>query len=66
MSKLNTAIEFVGSQASLAKKLGVEPAVVFHWKTRGVPAKHCRKIEEVTEGEVTASDLRPDIFGEAG
>ena len=64
MNKLNEAISIVGSQALLAKKLGVEPTVVFHWKSRGVPAKHCRKIEKATGGEVTASDLRPDVFGD--
>ena len=64
MKKLNEAIKIAGSQVSMAKKLGVEPPVVFHWKKRGVPAKYCLRIERITGGKVTASDLRPDIFGD--
>ncbi|MFT6496283.1 MAG: DNA-binding transcriptional regulator YdaS (Cro superfamily) [Cycloclasticus pugetii] len=66
MSKLDKAIEIVGSQAMLAKQLGVTPPVVFHWKKRGVPAKYCRKIQKITGDAVIASDLRPDVFGDAG
>lgn len=31
---------------------------------RKVPPVHCRKIEAMTNGQVTRYQLRPDVFGE--
>lgn len=36
---------------------------VRNWLKRGVPAKACKAIEEVTGGSVTREMLLPDIFG---
>lgn len=46
--------------------LEIPPACVSQWcnGVRKVPPRHCRRIEQATDGAVTASDLRPDIFGD--
>lgn len=62
---LEKAIDIVGSQAELARRLGTTHMVVWNWKLRGVPAKRCRDIEEVTAGAVTRYELREDFFGKA-
>lgn len=54
---------FDGNQAAFAKELGVTPPYVHKMiKTGHVPVEQCRNIERVTNGEVTAEELRPDIF----
>jgi len=56
-------IGLVGSKAELARKLGVTPQMVTKMvKSGSVPAKHCKRIEILTGGRVTAEQLRPDVF----
>lgn len=69
-SPLKRAIEIVGGQLALAERLGppIRQAHVWKWLNRtrrGVPAEYCRRIEELTGGQVTRYELRPDVFGEA-
>lgn len=64
MSVLEKASQIVGSQAKLAKKLGVHPMAITHWKKRGVPPKRCKEIEAATGGQISRAELRPDIFGD--
>ncbi len=60
---LDKVIQVVGSKAELSRRLGVTPQMVTKiLKTGVVPAKHCKRIEIITEGRVTAEQLRPDIF----
>ena len=61
---LDTAIELLGSQQALADALGIRSPSITEWKQRSrVPAARCRAIEDATQGRVTCTDLRPDIFG---
>lgn len=65
MNKLHpieVAAQRVGSQAELARRLGVTRQAVSQWlwPGRAVPIEHCLAIEQVTEGAVTRRDLRPD------
>ena len=58
------AANVIGSQASLAKELGVHPTTVNSW-ARGrnkIPAETAIKIEKLTKSVVTRQDLRPDLF----
>ena len=63
MNPVIRASKVLGSQSRLAAALGVTPMSVSHWKNRGVPAAYCLTIQELTDGEVTVFELRPDIFG---
>ena len=56
------ACELMGGMNKLAKKLGLPPPVVSAWAagTRPVPIIRCVEIEELTGGEVTRKQLRPD------
>lgn len=56
------ACKTLGSQAELARQLGVSAPMVQQWKTgmRPVPAQYCPAIERETGGAVTRRDLRPD------
>jgi DNA-binding transcriptional regulator YdaS (Cro superfamily) len=58
------AAEIVGSISQLARVCGVTPSAAQQWDKNGVPAKHCVKIEQAAEGQVTRYELRPDVFGE--
>ncbi|MGH8653633.1 MAG: transcriptional regulator [Gammaproteobacteria bacterium] len=61
---LNRAIRFLGSQAALARSLGIRPQAVQQWTVTGcVPPKRCRAVEDATGGKVTRYALRPDVFG---
>ena len=60
---LQKAVDIFGSQRKLAKAIGMYPQQINGWVNTGkVPVKHCKKIEQVTNGEVTCFDLRPDVF----
>src|SRR5690606_20678697 len=64
MKSLQTAIDYFGSQAALARAIGVNSMAITQWKRRGVPPKRARQIAEKTNNYVRTIDLRPDIFGE--
>lgn len=60
---IEQACAAVGSQAELARMVGVMPAAVFQWvrKTRPIPAERCPAIEQATNGLIRCEDLRPDV-----
>jgi DNA-binding transcriptional regulator YdaS (Cro superfamily) len=62
MSNLNIAINYFGSGAKLAKAVGLDPMAVTQWKKRGIPPKRAKQIERLTNGDVKASSLLPDLF----
>jgi DNA-binding transcriptional regulator YdaS (Cro superfamily) len=55
---LKEAIKRAGSQAALARALGLTKQVVQVWKV--APAKHVARIERATG--VSRRDLRPDLY----
>lgn len=61
---LERAIAVVGTQAALAKKLGVKPQHVWNWLNRDkkVPAEQVIPIEEATDGKVSRHELRSDLY----
>ncbi|MCR6700875.1 MAG: helix-turn-helix domain-containing protein [Dokdonella sp.] len=64
-SALARAIDVVGSQAGLARMIGIRSPSISGWIVRGkVPAERCAAIERATSGLVTRYDLRPDVFGD--
>ena len=62
MDALLKAIEHVGGQTALAKKLGTSKQTVHAWVSRGnVPAEWAPSIERVTDRFVTAEELCTDV-----
>lgn len=63
LPNLDKACDLLGSQDRLAAALGIKSPSISEWRTRGrVPAERCLAIEQLTMGEVTCHDLRPDVF----
>ena len=63
---LERAVEIVGSQRELARRLGVKQQNVWQWIERGwMPAEYCRATEEATDGQVTRYELDEKVFGPA-
>ena len=60
---ISAACRIVGSQAALARLLGVSTPTVNQWVkgTRRVPEERCSEIEEATGHRVTCEQLRPDL-----
>lgn len=58
------AATVVGSQALLAKALGVHRTTVNSWVhgRNKIPAETAIQIEKITNSAVTRQDLRPDLF----
>ena len=55
---LDEIVEHFGSQAELARKLGIERANVSMWITnRSIPSVHAINIERLTEGRFRAVDI---------
>lgn len=68
---LERAIKECEGQTALANRINVlcgtklRQGHVYDWlhkSKKGVPAEYCHAIERITDGQVTAHDLRPDIF----
>lgn len=59
---LRAAVDRVGSQAALARLLGLAQPSVWKWITEGkpLPAEHVLTVEAKTG--VSRHDLRPDIY----
>ena len=62
MSGLEKAIAIAGGQTALAKKLNLKQGHVSYWLTKGVPPKRAVQIEQALNGQVTRSELCPEIF----
>jgi DNA-binding transcriptional regulator YdaS (Cro superfamily) len=64
VNSLTRAIGILGSQTALARACGKRQGHVWWWLNRSmqVPAEHVLTIERATNGKVTRSDLRPDIY----
>lgn len=62
-SPVALACKALGSQAELAKALGITPSAVNQWVTghKPIPAERCPAIERATNGAVKCEDLRPDV-----
>lgn len=67
---IRKAAKLLGSQLALSRALDVTPVTVNQWvrphngNGRPVPIKQCVRIEQLTEGQVTRRDLRPDDWHE--
>ena len=63
MESIERAIKRLGSQAALAKALGVKQPTISEWLRgdRQVPAERCPDIERATGGAVRCEELRPDV-----
>lgn len=60
MDALIEATRICGSQAELARRIGLSQQVVNNWARRGnVPAEYCPAIERETG--VRCESLRPDV-----
>lgn len=63
---MQRVVAITESKAVIAEKCRQPRQAVDRWcRTGQVPANHCIPIEELTGGEVTRYDLRPDVFGKA-
>lgn len=63
---IKQACAIVGSQAELARRVGVRPQMITNWMDgKRVTAERAVAIEKATGGKVTRQELRPDLFGEA-
>lgn len=60
---IEKAIETVGTQSELARKIGVFPQQVQKWFSTGlIPPNRVLAVEKATNGQVTRYELRPDIY----
>ncbi len=57
---LEQAISAAGGTAALARAINVTPQAISQWDR--VPAERVIAVEEATEGKVSRSDLRPDLY----
>lgn len=51
-------ISHFGTQANLARALGVSRVAVTQWKTDGIPANQAIEIERITGGKFKAVDIK--------
>lgn len=61
-SAFEKAIDLVGSQSEMARRLGKKQGHVWKWRRDGVPAEYVIRVETATNGAVSRHELRPDIY----
>ena len=65
MDALNRAIATAPSQRAFADLVGVTPALLSMWKSRGeVPPRHVLAVERASRGQVSRYEIRPDLYGD--
>jgi len=57
---LDRAAKLLQGRERFAALLGVTPAAIGNWKSRGVPIEHCPEIERLTDKAVNRPELRPN------
>lgn len=64
MASIKEILKSVGSQRRIAEYLGVSQQAVSYWIRRNypIPARHLKKLIQLSEGRLKLSDLRPDLF----
>ena len=64
IAALAKAVRLIGSQMKTGKAIGVSGQAVSEVLRRGrrVPAEWCLKLHKATGGQVTAGELRPDLY----
>lgn len=63
--QLNEYIDQTGA-SNMARALDISRSTVSYWRSgqRQPGPKMARRIQVLSEGQVKAADIRPDIFGE--
>jgi DNA-binding transcriptional regulator YdaS (Cro superfamily) len=62
---IEQAIRAAGGIPVVARECDVSIQAVHKWVKRGIaPPERCRRLEELSHGQVTRYQLRPDVFGE--
>lgn len=61
-SAAEAAIQKLKGPSRVAKKLGILPWAVSKWTKRKIPAERVRDILDHFPGEITAHELRPDLY----
>lgn len=58
---LEKAFDILGNPAQLAYALNITPWAVYKWNINRPPKERCLDIQDLTGGQVTAEQLRPDV-----
>ena len=58
---IETAISIIGNKNRLSKAVGVSSVAVQKWREGGLSVVHAVKIEDLTEGRVTARQISDGI-----
>lgn len=58
---LENAFDILGNPARLASGLGITAWAVYKWNVDKPPKERCLDIQDLTNDQVTAEQLRPDI-----
>lgn len=57
---IDMAAAILGGKGKLCAELGLNRQAVFNWKKSRIPLKRALQIEQLTQGKVKLTDLRPD------
>ena len=60
---LHEAITLMGGVIATAKYFKVTRGAVYQWFENGLPANRVLSLVEALDHQVSAKDLRPDVFG---
>lgn len=61
LEAFESAVQIAGSQAALARGIGITPWALSKWNLLKIPTDRCEQIQKFTENQVLAEHLRPDI-----
>jgi len=59
---LREAVDLMGGVIATARFFNISRGAVYQWFIRGIPAERVLSLVEAVDHQVSAKDLRPDIF----
>ena len=60
---LTEAITHLGGVIATANHFEISRGAVYQWLEKGIPANRVLSLVEAVSHQVSAKDLRPDVFG---
>lgn len=63
-NEVGKLVKYFGSKSKLGRVLGISHQAVVKWSKTRIPSDRAIQIEQITQGEITVKDLRPDLFEE--
>lgn len=61
-NEMKKLVDYFGNKSKVGRAVGVTHQAIIKWGKTKVPSDRAIQIEQITKGEITVRDLRPDLY----